>query len=260
MDASSEIVPFSNESFGTVRAIIEDGEPIFVASDIAKALGYRDAEKMARRLDDDEKGTRSVGTLGGDQNMTVITEAGLYSAILGSQVPNAKAFKRWVTHEVIPSIRRRGVYATAETAERLMADPDFMIRTFTELKSARSRAERAERRVKRMRPKALVGEAVEPSAALYTLTQATKLVQNVNRSVRRRDVIALLRETGMIYQNSTEPTHKAIETGRLAAAVAPPIRHRDGTVTGQRPYAKVTGKGLGWLVSRFAPVTGEVAF
>lgn len=84
----------------------EDGEPWFVASDVAGILGYRMASDMTRRLDPDEKGTRSVRTPGGIQEVSVINESGLYSAILGSKVEGAKAFKRWVTSEVLPSIRK----------------------------------------------------------------------------------------------------------------------------------------------------------
>lgn len=87
----------------------EDGEPLFVASDIAKILGYRDAHNMTRRLDTDDKGTRSTSTLGGTQELTTINESGLYTAILGSKVEGAKAFKRWVTSEVLPSIRKHGI-------------------------------------------------------------------------------------------------------------------------------------------------------
>ena len=80
----------------------EQGEPWFVASDIAKILGYHDAHNMTRRLDPDDKGTRSTSTLGGTQELTTINESGLYTAILGSKVEGAKAFKRWVTSEVLP--------------------------------------------------------------------------------------------------------------------------------------------------------------
>lgn len=84
----------------------EQGEPLFVASDVAEILGYRDAYNMTRRLDPDEKGTRSASTPGGTQEVTIINESGLYTAILGSKVEGAKAFKRWVTSEVLPSIRK----------------------------------------------------------------------------------------------------------------------------------------------------------
>ena len=93
-----------------VRIIEKDGEPWFVAKDVAAILGYRDAYTLVRRLDEDERGTRKVCTPSAEQEMTVINEAGLYSAILGSNKPEAKAFKRWVTHEVLPSIRKNGAY------------------------------------------------------------------------------------------------------------------------------------------------------
>ena len=116
----NEIQTFNNPEFGTVRAVRdEDGEPMFVAGDVAKILGYGDATHMTRRLEDDEKGLRPVETPGGTQMANVITEPGLYSAILGSRVPEAKAFKRWVTHEVLPALRRDGGYMVArdETPE-----------------------------------------------------------------------------------------------------------------------------------------------
>lgn len=121
---SNEIQVFDSPEFGTVRAIRdENGEPMFVAKDVAVILGYRDAANMTRRLEEDEKGTRSVSTPGGEQQMAVITEPGLYSAILGSRVPEARAFKRWVTHEVLPALRRDGAYVASDGTE----DEDTLI-------------------------------------------------------------------------------------------------------------------------------------
>ena len=99
-----------------LRGFLRDGEPWFVAQDVAAALDYSVAKDMTRNLDDDEKGGQIVPTLGGDQEMTVINESGLYSAILKSRKPEAKAFKKWVTSEVLPSIRKTGSY-TAPTAQ-----------------------------------------------------------------------------------------------------------------------------------------------
>jgi prophage antirepressor-like protein len=105
-----------------VRVITDEhGDPWFVATDVARILGYAAAKDMTRRLDDDEKGGRSVPTPGGTQTVTVITEPGLYGAVLGSQVPGAKEFKRWVKHELLPSIRRTGVYALPQTREQRIA-------------------------------------------------------------------------------------------------------------------------------------------
>lgn len=105
-----------------VRVVTDEhGEPWFIATDVARILGYRDAANLCRRLDEDERGTRSVSTPGGDQLVTVITEPGLYGAVLGSQVPGAKEFKRWVKHELLPSIRKTGVYALPQTREQRIA-------------------------------------------------------------------------------------------------------------------------------------------
>ena len=115
---------FEHVRFGHIRVEMVNGEPWFVAKDIARALGYGHTPHMTRRLDDDEKGVRSVDTPGGKQPLTVINEPGLYAAVLGSKISEAKAFQRWVTHEVLPSIRRTGGYMAArsdETPEEVMA-------------------------------------------------------------------------------------------------------------------------------------------
>lgn len=130
---------FISQQFGLVRVVIQNNEPWFVAADVCKALELSDTNMSLKRLDEDEKGTSSICTPGGNQEMSIINESGLYSLVLGSRKPEAKAFKRWITHEVIPAIRNHGVYATAETAERLMNDPDFMIKTFTALKEEREK-------------------------------------------------------------------------------------------------------------------------
>ena len=105
-----ELQIFQNNGFN-IRGGLIDNEPYFVATDIAKALGYRDAFDMTRRLDDDEKDTQKVRTLGGEQVMVVLNESGLYSSILGSNKEQAKNFKKWVTSEVLPSIRKTGSYS-----------------------------------------------------------------------------------------------------------------------------------------------------
>ena len=116
---STDLMPFAYDG-AQVRVLTDEhGDPWFVASDVAKILGYRDAANLTRRLDDEDRGTRSVSTPSGTQSMSTINEAGLYAAVLGSQVPAARPFKRWVTHEVLPEIRRTGSYAATTAAPAL---------------------------------------------------------------------------------------------------------------------------------------------
>ena len=120
---NTHMIPFSFGS-STIRVTTDDrGEPWFVASDIAKELGYRDAHNLARILDEEEKGTRVVSTPSGSQEMTVINESGLYSAIVSSRKPEAKQFKRWVTGEVLPSIRKNGGYIAGQEQD----DPELIM-------------------------------------------------------------------------------------------------------------------------------------
>ena len=114
------IIPFNFES-QQIRVVEINNEPWFVATDVASVLEYRDAHDMTRILDDDEKGTQIVRTLGGEQSVSVINESGLYSAILRSRKPEAKAFKKWVTYEVLPSIRKTGSYSVAELSRKDLA-------------------------------------------------------------------------------------------------------------------------------------------
>ena len=132
----SELQIFKNAEFGSVRTVTVEGEPHFVAKDVAEILGYsnpRDA--INKHVDEEDKGVAKCDTLGGKQELTVINESGLYSLILSSKMPNAKKFKRWVTSEVLPTIRRHGLYAMDE----VLANPDILINALLELKAERER-------------------------------------------------------------------------------------------------------------------------
>ncbi len=238
---------FDNPEFGQLRVVQgEDGEPWFVASDVAKALGYRDAEKMTRRLDDDEKGTRSVGTPGGMQQMTVITEAGMYSAILGSKVEGARRFKRWVTHEVLPSIRRNGGYVVArpdETPEQLLARA---------LKLADATLREGDARIAELGPKALFADAVAASDGTCLVGELAKMLRQNGVEVGQNRLFALLREDGYLGKsgsNRNVPTQRAMEMG-LFRIKETAITHSDGHVTINRT-PKVTGRGQRYYVNRY---------
>lgn len=120
---------FSNEEFGEVRVVEVNGEPWFVGKDVAAALGYERADNAIRKhVEVEDKLMHQIGASGQNRQMYVINESGLYSLILSSKLPSAKKFKRWVTSEVIPSIRKHGAYMTPKTLEKALLSPDFLIR------------------------------------------------------------------------------------------------------------------------------------
>ena len=121
-----ELKIFENAEFGEIRAAEINGEPWFIAADVCRALEIGNSRQALTRLDDDEKNTVILNDgIPGNPNMTIINEAGLYALVLSSRKPEAKTFKRWVTHEVLPAIRQHGAYMTEATLERALNEPDF---------------------------------------------------------------------------------------------------------------------------------------
>lgn len=132
---------FKNPEFGEIRTVMVNGEPWLVGKDVAQALGYKEPTKAAReKVDPEDRGVSKIDTPSGVQKMTIINESGLYSLVLSSKLPTAKKFKRWVTSEVLPSIRKHGAYMTPETIEKVLYDPDFIIQLATDLKKERARS------------------------------------------------------------------------------------------------------------------------
>lgn len=258
---SNEIQVFDSPEFGTVRAIRdENGEPMFVAKDVAVILGYRDAANMTRRLEEDEKGTRSVSTPGGEQKMAVITEPGIYSAILGSRVPEARAFKRWVTHEVLPALRRDGGYMVAradETPEETMARAVLLAQQTIDRQKSRIAGLEAEN--EEMRPKALFADAVAASDGTCLIGEFAKMLRQNGVSIGQNRLFAMLREDGYlgkVGQNRNVPTQRSMELG-LFRIKETAITHSDGHVTINRT-PKLTGKGQRYFLERYGK-TGEAA-
>lgn len=138
----NEMTTFTNSEFGAVRTMTIDGEPWFVGKDVASILGYANSrDALAKRVDDEDKGVANCDSLGGKQEAIVINESGLYSLVLSSKLPTAKRFKRWVTGEVLPALRKHGIYA----ADEILNDPDLAIKALTALKEERERRRELER-------------------------------------------------------------------------------------------------------------------
>lgn len=136
----NELQIFNNPEFGEVRTLERDSEPWFVGKDVAAALGYKNPQEAVRtHVDDEDKGVSEVLTPGGKQKIPIINESGLYSLVLSSKLPAAKQFKRWITAEVIPSIRKHGAYMTPATLEAAILNPDTMIKLCTALKDEQNK-------------------------------------------------------------------------------------------------------------------------
>ncbi|MDE8291192.1 phage antirepressor [Erysipelothrix rhusiopathiae] len=159
-----ELQVFKNVEFGSVRTTTIGGQPYFVGKDVADILGYANTRKaLIDHVDEEDKGVTKCDTLGGKQDLTIINESGLYSLILSNKMPNAKKFKRWVTSEVLPAIRKHGLYATDD----LIANPDLAIAAFTALKVEREKNKElmaavaiGQQQIAEMKPKATYYDVV----------------------------------------------------------------------------------------------------
>ena len=245
-----EMIPFTYE--GTpMRTVVVESEPWFVSMDALDILGLHRSSLTA--LDDDEKGVHTVDTLGGVQRVGIISEPGLYSLILRSRKPEAKAFKRWITHEVLPSIRKRGGYLTPEAAAEALTDPDFIIRLATDLKAERAKRAQLEEARKAERPKVLFADSVATSDSTILVGDLAKILKGNGMDIGANRLFARLREDGfLIKRKGTDwnmPTQRAMELGLFKIKESSHI-HSDGHVTISKT-PKVTGKGQTYLVNHY---------
>lgn len=254
----NEIQTFENDQFGTVRAVRgDDGEPMFVAKDVCAALSI--APTAASRLDEDEKGLRLTQTPGGEQNVLLVTEPGFYKLVMRSRKPEAKAFQRWVTHEVLPALRRDGGYMVArdETPEQTMARAVLLAQQTIDRQKSRIAGLEAEN--EEMRPKALFADAVAASDGTCLIGEFAKMLRQNGVDIGQNRLFAMLREDGYlgkVGQNRNVPTQRSMELG-LFRIKETAITHSDGHVTINRT-PKLTGKGQRYFLERYGK-TGEAA-
>lgn len=249
-----ELKVFTNEQFGQIRTINQNGEPWFVAADVCRALDVQNSRDALSRLDSDEKGVVSTDTLGGKQEMSTVNEPGLYSLVLGSRKPEAKAFKRWITHEVIPAIRKHGMYATPETAEQILNNPDFLIKTLETLKQERAARVQAEEKIALDAPKVLFADCVSQADTDILVGELAKLLKQNGMDIGQNRLYDRLRQEGFIMKNSTIPTQRAMELG-LFRVIERSIMQPNGT-TRITQTTKVTGKGQQYFVNRYIGMKG----
>lgn len=194
----NELMIFNNPEFGNIRTMERDGAPWFVGKDVAAALGYKDATKAAReRVDAEDRGVAKMDTPSGQQEMTIINESGLYALVLGSKLPSAKRFKRWVTSEVIPSIRKNGGYINGQenmTPEELMASALLMAQKTLAERDARISALTVENQI--MAPKAEYFDALVDRGLLTGFRETAKALE-----VPPKKFVSFLLEKKYIYRD-----------------------------------------------------------
>ena len=247
----NEIQSFSNEQFGTVRAIRdENGEPMFVAKDVCAVLELKNPRSTLALLDEDEKGVHIVDTPGGEQQMTIVSEPGFYKLVMRSRKPEAKAFQRWVTHEVLPALRREGGYMVAradETPEELMARA--LKAADATLARVRDENARLTRRNQVLEPKAAFFDSVMESDGLISVRAAAKVLKSYDREMGERRLRQMLRDACYLEKRTRSATAAAIGRGYMKERPFA-ITHSDGRREMDH-YGCLTPKGLAMCARRF---------
>ena len=246
------IIPFEYESTN-LRALAINGDPWFITKDACAILGIGNVGQAVLNLDDDEKGVTITDTLGGPQKTSIISESGLYSLILRSRKPEARKFKRWITHEVIPSIRKHGMYATPQAAEAMLNDPDMMIRVLEEIKAERAKRAELEAARELDAPKVLFADSVAASHTSILVGDLAKILKGNGLDIGANRLFEKLRTDGyLIRRQGTDwnmPTQRSMELG-LFEIKETAISHSDGHVSINKT-PKVTGKGQQYFIERF---------
>ena len=241
----NELKIFENAEFGEIRTVAVDGTPWFVASDICKALEIVNTTQAVQRIDADEKSMLNIGLSGGATNC--VNEYGLYSLILASRKKEAKEFKRWITHEVLPSIRKTGGYIAGQET---MSDAELMAKA---LLVAQKQIEERNAQIERMRPKEIFCDAVSASQTSILVGDLAKLICQNGVSIGQMRLFAWLRANGyLIKRNGSDwnmPTQRSIEQG-LFEVKERNVQNPDGSIRITKT-PKVTGKGQVYFVNKF---------
>ena len=237
-----------------VRTIEKDGEPWWVLSDVCKVLELSSPHKIADRLDEDERNQIPViDSIGRKQNTTIINESGLYNVILRSDKPQAKPFRKWVTSEVLPSIRKHGAYMTEETLEQALTSPDFLIKLANQLKDEREKRVALEQQAEIDKPKVIFADSVSVSTTSILVGELAKIIKQNGVDTGQNRLFSWMRENGfLINRKGTDynmPTQRSMDMG-LFEIKETSVTHSDGHVTVNKT-PKVTGKGQVYFVNRF---------
>ena len=240
----NEVQLFNFESH-EVRSLLINGEPWFVGKDVADVLGYQNASRdINRHVDEEDKQNYQNGTFDSPRGMTIINESGLYSLVLSSKLPSAKKFKRWVTSEVLPTLRKTGQYQVKE-----LSGQELMAKALIEAQSVLAAKDK---QIERMKPKALFADAVNDSETDILIGDLAKLIKQNGHDIGQKRLFTWMRDNGYLIKSGSSrnmPTQRAMQLG-LFRIKERTVNNPDGSVRITKT-TKVTGKGQIYFVNKF---------
>lgn len=250
---------FTNDVFGNARILMRNNVPWFVAKDVCDCLEINNSRQALSRLDADEKDSVILndGTPGNPEK-SVVNEYGLYSLVLSSRKQEAKEFKRWITHEVLPNVRMHGAYMTDDVLKQAIQSPDFLIELASQLKSEQAARKHAELTIVQQAPKVLFADAVATSHTSILIGDLAKLLKQNGVDTGQKRLFEQLRSDGYLIKSGNSknmPTQRSMELG-LFEVKESTLVNSDGSTRITRT-TKVTGKGQVYFVNKYAGIGGN---
>lgn len=282
---NNNIEIFSNDEFGSIRTLNINGEPWFVGKDVAEILGYANASKaVLAHVDEDDKTflmldiahSQNGNVPVGQSKTALINESGLYSLILGSKLSGAKKFKRWVTNEVLPSIRKHGIYATEMTIEKTLSDPDYIIQILSAFKKEKEDKEKLQiensqqketivnlnEQIENDKPKIEFAQQIHNSKDTILVRELAKIISSNGVNIGERKLYSMLRDDGFLISKQgldyNSPTQKSMNLG-LFKVVESAVKTNYGTTKINRT-TRVTPKGQEYLLNYVLKNTNRKSF
>lgn len=248
----NELQIFKNNEFGEIRTVTKNNEPWFVATDVCSALDISNTSQALTRLDDDEKNTIILNEGIGNPNKSIVSEYGLYNLILASRKKEAKKFKRWITHDVIPTIRKHGAYMTSEVIEKTLTDPDYLIQLATNLKEEKTKRALAEAQIEKDKPKVLFADSCEVAENSILIGEFAKRLKQNGFDIGQNKLFEWLRQHDYLCKSGERknlPTQYSMERG-LFEIKTRVFSNPNGSVR-TTSTTKITGRGQIYFTNKF---------
>ena len=250
----NKIQVFNNTEFGEIRTVEIDNEVWFVGKDIAETLGYTNPSKALNdHVDIEDKLNNETLSSLGQRGGWLINESGVYALVFNSKLPKAKEFKKWVTHDVLPSIRKHGAYMTPQKIEEVLLNPDTIIKLATDLKAEREHRMALETKIEQDKPKTIFADAVSSSKTSILIGDMAKLLRQNGIEIGQKRLFDWLRNNGYLIKRKGSdwnmPTQRSVEMGLFEIKESTHLDGNGCNITTKT--SKVTGKGQVYFINKF---------